>query len=403
MKIARPPLTVRKTIHCQPAENRASGRPLCAKSAQFTLSVVMVMVMLMASFSQGLGASGLPQTSIFGFGAGLNENNTNMENAILIARQNGFDWISLELDWAKLQPSQEQPINIAWIQRSAQMADQQQISILIKIVNAPAWAVTPNGPSSELVSNLISQVAQSIPANVLAFEIFPGANIAVNWGAPANPSAYFEMLLAAERTLLRLNSRGFIIPSIAPLNESHSESDMDDLEFLKTLYSINNGVLPLSIIGINYSTTNLLGNPANNPLNDPIHSLRRYELVRDVMKKANAADGLIWVTSFSWPVELTDKQQQASWIYEAYKQLQGQLFIGAAFFQTMNSLNNTDTNPALISFDSNQHPALRMIQSLTQVVNPVSGNGNQVSAPDQQNGSFFDRLIAIILSWFEQP
>ncbi len=375
------------------------------KSTQFAFSLIVVFVMLISNYSQGMAISGLPQTSIFGFGAGLNENNSNLENSLLIARQNGFDWVSLDLNWTKLQPTSDKPADLSWIRNASQMANLQQISILVTIKNPPMWAMTTNGPSSEMVASLIGQIAQEIPQNVLAFEVFPGANIAANWGAPANPAAYFEMLLAAERTLMRLNSRGFIIPSIAPLQENRTESDMDDLEFLQSLYTLNNGVLPLSIIGVNYSQAILVGSPANNPQNDPIHSLRHYELVRNIMKKADHADGLIWITSFSWPLDLTDKQQQANWIFEAYKQLQGQLFIGAAFFQKMNALDNMDVNPALVSYDMNQHPALQLVHSLTVKTNADSNGtpGYQVTASDQPKGNFFEHLIAIILSWFALP
>ena len=77
---------------------------------------------------------------------------------------------------------------------------------------------------------------------------------------------------------------------------------------------------------------------------------------------------LIWITGFSWPEELTSLDEQASWIYEAYKLLKAQLYIGAAFFNGLTPKNPEETfyrSSSLVLEDGSFHPAAAQIQRVT--------------------------------------
>ncbi len=371
---------------------------------RFLVSLALVLAVFFASATQTLGASGikasgLPNTSAFGFGAQIDDRAGNLEPVVTIARQAGFDWFSLEFDWTEAQPAQNQPLDLANLRKIALLTSSNQINLMISIKNPPAWALTPEGPAPALVAGLVGRIAQETPNTALAFEIFPGANKAANWGAAANPAAYTAVLQSVESILMRLNPRAVIVPSIMPLSSADSQGDMDDLDFLARMYADTSASARLSIVGISYEQDQLTGEPAQSPAESPAHSLRHYEQVREVMKNHNHADSLIWITSFTWPASLSDAQQQANWVYMAYKQLQGQLFIGAAFFKQLNPAVQPDETPTLLGRDLARHPAIQLLQRLTG----QSGAASSGSAPSPAHSSLLESLINTILSWFGNP
>lgn len=369
----------------------------------------ILLVLLIVNTSTALGhgaqasfhASGMPNSAVFGFGIGVNETAANLNDAVRVAKQTGFDWLALEVNWAQLQPTAEREIDLRWLKNTVSLSGQYQVNLLVSISNPPAWALTSEGPSADLTAHLVSQIAQAAPETVLAVELIPGANIATNWGAPANPAGYANLLKNAESALIRVNPSGLILPSIAPLGANQNTGDMNDLEFLSGLYNANGGSFPMPIIGLNYSHAGLAGEPVTNPSDNPDYSLRHYEQVRDVMESNNRRNDLIWITSFSWPAALSDKQVQASWVTAAYKQLQGQLFIGAAFFTRLNAQNYQDQAPSLVGSDLIQHPALAMLSGLIREQNSASGIAHiSDNGPAGSKGTFLENLISAIFSWF---
>jgi hypothetical protein len=132
---------------------------------------------------------------------------------------------------------------------------------------------------------------------------------------------------------------------------------------LEEFYKAN---IPTPIVGLRY--LKVTDEPITEPLQDKPAALRHYELVRKFMLDNGHKMDLIWITGFSWPEQITSVEEQAIWVYEAFNLLKAQLFIGAAFFNSL-----TPTSPAevfyhpssLVFEDGSFHPAASQIQRVT--------------------------------------
>ena len=103
------------------------------------------------------------------------------------------------------------------------------------------------------------------------------------------------------------------------------------------------------------------------PNQDTRQVLRHYEAVRQVMLQHDHAHGLIWVTGFSWPEESLDSpsDQQIRWLNQAFQLMKSQLYIGVAFFESLNPPQDdkpsASPTQSLIMNDAqgtHMHPAL---------------------------------------------
>jgi hypothetical protein len=106
-------------------------------------------------------------------------------------------------------------------------------------------------------------------------------------------------------------------------------------------------------------------------------------MVRNVMLKNHHPEGMLWITSFSWPSGTIHADNagddntvsEAQWLHQAYNLLSAQLYIGAAFFDSLNPKiapeGTFSKGPSLILPDGSYHPS---IQNLAQLTNFATGN-----------------------------
>jgi hypothetical protein len=321
---------------------------------------------LLLAITTGLGwqaaqaASGLPNSPQFGYGGRISTITQSAEaliGPIQQAGQSGLDWIALDYDWASHTPTSGPP-NLAVLDGVMNLAAQNGLHALVSITNAPAWSLSEGGPNPAAVSELTTQLAQRFPGTLLAVELFPAANTAQGWGAPANPAAYANLFQSTQAALQanRLEI-ALIAAGLTPIPESPAPGDMGDLDFLARLYETG-ALTEMPIIGLRLPA--LTGSPLAD--SGPT-SLRHIEAVRQVMLDHNQADGLIWITRFVWPEGIADPQAQGQWLVQAYELLQARLYMGAAFFDLLPA---TQGAPALIALDGQAHPGLLNLAQLIQ-------------------------------------
>lgn len=333
----------------------------------------------------------------FGFGAQLNPHTDNIDIVVRNASQIGFNWLAVEFDWAQQWPDPSQPLDLNELNQAAVASRSYQANLMVTIKNPPSWALTPQGPNVDYVTALVSSIMQTFPDIIGAIELFPGANQVSQWGVPANPQQFALILKQAQNTIALNNPRAVVVASITPLEENRQEGDIEDLTFLSSLYQVG-GDQRFPVIGLNFASVN--GDPAQDPTTDSAHNLRHYENVRRVMRENGRSSDLIWVTSFSWPNSLTDNQKQAEWLFNAYKLLRTQLYIGAAFFKNLNSNDPANAGEYLISQNIITHPAGVLLQKL-MVANQAGSYGSEGSYPQTGNGltNSLTQFLEKLLSW----
>ena len=331
--------------------------------------IYAVMLALLLFSSTGLtaeAASGLPNSPEFGYGARVSTTGQQITQALALAPDIGLDWIAVNFDWARLWPNPDVEPDFSTLFGLIGHARQKNLSVLVSISNPPAWAMTPSGPNPDTTAAITLRMVSSYHGSLLVVELFPGANTGHGWGTTPNPKAYIGMIQIARNALANQNLQAYVIPSFSPLSTTPSAGDIDDLTFLKKFYEAG---MPTPIVGLRYQE--IVGQPISDPAQGEFGVLRHYEFVRNFMLQNNHRTDLIWITGFSWPSQLASMEEQASWVYDAYKLLKAQLYIGAVFFNSLNPSSPEELfyNPAsLVLADGSLHPAaiqLRRVSSTT--------------------------------------
>lgn len=318
-------------------------------SITFSLTAVV-------GFPLGAEASdGLPGSPEFGYGTNISLSGEDPLFAIDQASQMSLDWVSIAFDWGHLWPDPNLQPDISVFSTLVQAAQQRNLSVMVSFRNAPAWAMTPEGPSPEFTASTVLFLLSSLSGQLPVIELFPGSNTFYGWGAPANPVKYLAVFQAVQSALANRNLNTIIIPSLSPFISPRESGDMDDLLFLETLYDTG---AHIPIVGIRF--TEIIGDPLSNPDPASPNVLRHYELVRQFMLQKGMDQNRIWITGFSWPKSISEMTGQAQWLSDAFRQLKAQLYIGAAFFAWLNLPGPEDTwgsTASLLQIGSNLHPA----------------------------------------------
>lgn len=347
------------------------------------LLIILLLIFLLPNISYiAQAASGLPNSAEFGYGANLATSGQQISQALALAPGMGIDWIAVNFDWARLWPSPESEPDLATLFGIISSAQKSQINILLSITNPPTWALTPDGPDTKSTTSLILYIVSRYPDTVLSVELFPGANTATGWGTIPNPDAYIGMIQNVRNALAAQNLNTLVIPGLSVLSASKAPTDIEDIAFLKKFYDAD---LATPVVGLYYQ--DMSGQPFSEPTQSEPSVLRHYELVRNFMLQNNHRTDLIWITGFSWPVQLLSAHEQALWVYEAYKLLKAQLYIGAAFFNYLNpptpELGNSYLS-SLVLADGSLHPASNQIRKVSSMTGEILDTSSII--PQTQKG-----------------
>ena len=364
------------------------------KAFSDTIKGLMLFLMLLgiASPVPGKAESGMPDSPKFGYGARIDPWGQEIETALNAASEARLDWIGIDFDWGRHWPDLNSSLNLAGLSRVMSYASDHDLMVLISIIHAPSWALTPQGPDPDLTAGLVAQLSRLYPDTLLAVELFPSANTVRGWGAVPDPEAYSELLKVTGRTLENAGRPTVLVAAgLEPVltggssQVGSSRQDMDDLLFLQRLYDAGAGNY-LPIIGVRIPQT------AQAPLAPPWKAdprvLRHYESVRGIMLSNHHSEGRIWITGFSMPGEqpadinsasksMPSKanpavNEQVRWFNQAMSLMKSQLYIGAVFYGCMNptakDIPGKMDHTCFIGVDNPNvkfHPAF---QSLEQII-----------------------------------
>jgi hypothetical protein len=323
-----------------------------------TILISLISVLILVTPFQVKAADGLPGSSKFGYGARVNLFGPYLKESIIAAGALDLDWISLDFDWGKLWPDENQSPNWTHFDQAIDLAEENDLAVMVSLTNPPDWTTSVNGPEIEITTSLILEIAHRYPSTVLAIEFFPGMNTVRGWGGRPNPNAYATLLKSIQPALQQINPALHVVTGGLMLTSN--SADIPDLEYLAALYRENAADF-MPIVGVRLPNTDK--DPTTSPENaNDLTVLRHYEAIRTLMNE-NDHSGLLWITGFSWHPEANPStDQQTKWLKQAYLLFRGQLYIGAAFFQDLNpSDSNSSEKSSLITPQANLHPALNTL------------------------------------------
>lgn len=320
----------------------------------------------------GNGPAAALSPASFAYGARLDPDGLYVRQSIELAHRLGLTWLSIPLDWAQVWPNPKADPDLGSLAQAMDLATQHGLQVILSITNAPDWALTPDGPEPQQTAGLVERLHGRF-ASLKAVELFPGANTRLGWGAAPDPAAYLALYRLVQARLAGAPEPPWLVGAgLTPLPAGHTAQDMDDLQFLRALYAQGaQEVMP--IVSVHF--TEVAGPPMTSPSGHEQRVMRHIEKVRDVMLRNGHENGVVWVTSFSWPsgtIALSDAMyadplEQALWLHQAYNLLNAQLYIGVAIFDRLNPAGGSEahTGHALILPNGNLHPALEKLAQLT--------------------------------------
>lgn len=292
------------------------------------------------------------------YGAKIDMNGQLIQESMAQAAEAHLVWIAVDVNWQETWKDSEEPLANPRLDEVMQLAADSKMKVLVSITHAPNWALLPSGPDPYLTAKLIKLLIVKYPP-IAAVEIFPGPNTVSGWGASPNPGAYLATLKTSQREInrsfrpIQLVAGGFV-----PVE--NSAADIDESEFLQTLYDLNGQSL-LQIISIQYPS--IQGEPNSHPSDRLPDVLRRYEHIRTVMLQNDHQAGLIWITSFSWPQRNSSTtKENARWLKEAYQYIYSHLYIEGIIYNSLNP--NANGQNSLIQYDGSLHPAFSYLRLL---------------------------------------
>lgn len=346
---------------------------------RFSLAIVITLSGLNFAPTIVQSARGTPDSPDFGFGMVLDLDGKYPLDSIQYAATMSVDWLAITFNWAKRWPDPGQQPNLADLDQAMTLASQYNLPVMIKLIGAPAWASTDKGPSPERTAWFVTNLARRYPGTLQAVELYPGANTFSGWGAVPDAQAYLNLFNYARAAIkeaklsdsLILVAAG-LIPLPAPQPNPH---DQDDLAFLSSLYQLG-AASSISVISV--ELPEVTGDPWNVPDGTEHRVLRHYEEIRQVMLANHHSQGILWITGFHWPsgqispadVTLSGNQSdQNQWLIKAYQQLRSQLYIGTAFFETLNPPGDERAaqagNISLIGSGLSKHPFVASLMEIT--------------------------------------
>jgi len=304
--------------------------------------------------------NGVPNSPSFGYGARLDPLGFQVKQSIKMAGQFDLDWIAVEYDWARHQPTSSMKRDWDTLDEIVTLAKNNNLSVMVSISNPPEWVITSKGPSKWRTLSLIREFAYRYPNKIQAIELFPGVNTVQGWGNVPDPIAYATLLKRVQASLDDSNS-GIILVSggLLPISTQDSSRNMGDLEFLEELYASGASQF-MPIVGIQLPA--IYPDPTMPPRQSKDITLRHYEAIRNVMLENNHKNGLIWVTGFSSQTKISlSTADHSLWIKQAYLMMRRQLYIGTAYFQHLNPSIHHSKYESLLLEDGSLHPAFEEI------------------------------------------
>ncbi len=339
--------------------------------------------------------AGLPGSPAFGYGVQIDPWGKNALNALEAARLLRVDWVGVDFNWAETWPQFDQAPDIEPLASFLEIAAHYRIPVLLTIRNAPAWALTENGPEPVLTSALLQSLLEKHIA-IEAVELYPGANTQAGWGAAPSPEAYVRLLQHVGSVL---NQNGYmvrlLVGGLAPVGAETSASNIQEADFLQSLYTLG-AIREDAVIGMRLPV--LQGGLAEEPGVENPTAFRSYEQIRRVMLTNGHEDGLVWITGFTFPLELqtpaTIPARQADWLQQAYTQLGSQMFISAAFFGPINGSLNSGLNSSKIELVQAKKPLHLAMERLGTLIG-LKGNPEETDLTRRSETNRFSQLDSI--------
>lgn len=356
--------------------------------------LLVTAILLSAAHGQPVQAArGVPGSAEFGYGAHINLDGQQIEQALQLSGSLRLDWLTIDLAWAALMPDPTVAVDFTRLDQVMKAASQNQTAVMISITQPPAWALTDQGPNPNLAAILTQMLASRYPGTLQAVELFPAANTLAGWGAAPNPAAYWSVYSTVRAKLTENNLPIQLIAGGLEILPQAASNAINELDFLRGLFQA--GATNIPVVSLRF--TEISGQPSDATVAGETRILRRYEAVRQVMLDNNQGNSLLWVTRLAVPdgtinpaeISLKEPAQQSNWLSQAAAQLRAQLSIGMVVFADLNAVNPSQpASKGVNLLSGGGHPFAKVLRDIIQHNDP----GDMTSPPGRAKSDAFTKL-----------
>jgi hypothetical protein len=285
----------------------------------------------------------------------------------MVAGDLRFTWIKQQVSWKLMEnaPDQYTP-EMATLDSIVDDAHARGLNVLLSVSKAPDWARTTteeDGPPANYADfdDFLTELATRYRGKVQAYEIWNESNLQREWnGAPLSGAEYVRLLAGAYLSIHAVDPHALVISGApAPTGINDGVTAIDDRVYMRQMYeagvaSYANGIGIHPYGWGNPPSARCCASPGgpqawnDNPTFFFLDTMEGYRAIQTEFED----DGRpLWVTEFGWAsvdgfgvgapageewVGYINEQQQADYIFQAYRMAQEWNYMGPMFLWNLN-------------------------------------------------------------------
>ncbi|MBI3287421.1 MAG: cellulase family glycosylhydrolase [Chloroflexi bacterium] len=270
-----------------------------------------------------------------------------LQRSLAMIRQAGFQWIRQQFSWEDIEihakgdftDRRHAPPRSSWEKYDAivEGARARGLGIIARLDQPPAWAAPRaegviQAPPSHLedFGDFVYALASRYRGRIRYYQIWNEPNLRVEWGGPADPTAYTQLLCIAYRRIKEADPQALVLSAALSPTLEEGPDNLGDLIYLEGMYRAGAGacfdILGAQAFGLWTGPTDRRVDPSRTNFSRPL-------LLREIMVRHGDAEKPIWISEFGWnalPLELpappifgrVDEARQAEYAVGAYQRAQ---------------------------------------------------------------------------------
>jgi outer membrane protein assembly factor BamB len=332
--------------------------------------------------------------------------NTDTARVLTLAQNAHFGWLRQQIHWRDIQGERDKP-HWETLDTAVAAANQAGFQLMLSVVRSPVWAT--DGVSDGLPTDtaafesFMRMLAKRYAGRVQAYEIWNEPNLAVeNGGQAATPVHYLAVLQAGYAGVRAGDPCALVLAApLAATSVNDPAVALDDLEFYRQLYSLENGAFlhVADAVAVHPGSGHFSFDdkwPADQPEKSR-HYFRHTEAVREVMQQ-HGDQRQVWITEFGWATwqapgspPPVSPQQQAEFLMGAlrytaanYPWVAG-MFLWNLNFDVLGAAQDEKSTFSILASDWSPRPAYTLVQAYLSAL----GDTNQRVQPRLSDGTPF--------------
>ncbi len=228
-----------------------------------------------------------------------------LRGALRTAALAGLTTVRVEIPWSEVEPSQGRYHWALWDATLPVIRDE-GFYVVAVLNQSPLWArseweaMNPYAPPSDMsgLAAFAGLVAERYGIYIGAYQVWDEPNISPHWGSGAiAPAGYVDMLAQVSHAIRAEDPDATIITGALAPNTESGGRNMSDLLFVRELYRLE-AQSQFDVLGV--KAFGFWSGPDDRRVDADVLNLSRLVLLREEMRRWDAADTPVWAVDGGW-------------------------------------------------------------------------------------------------------